>query len=117
MTRQKYDELYNFAMFIRKHKNFVSEYVNDNILHFLGYNKFMFLKEMRKTFKGCAPSSFVSQLYGQIFDCYQNKFKYIQKRLRFVRITYIGCELYSYTTKNHNKGDFKNIITENKQRH
>ena len=39
LTRQKYDELYNFAVLIQNHKNTVSKYVNDNLLHFLEYNK------------------------------------------------------------------------------
>lgn len=58
MTRQKYNELYDFANIIRNHKNIVSMYVNQNLLHFLEYNKFMFIKEMREYFKGCISSSF-----------------------------------------------------------
>ena len=115
MTRLKYNELYDFAVLIRNHKNLVSEYVNQNLLHFLEYNKFAFLKEMRERFKGYIPSSFDAQLYTQIFDCYQNKFDAIQKRLKFEQITYLGCELYKRATKKHNKGDFKKTITEKKQ--
>lgn len=115
MTRQKYNELYDFAVLIRNHKNAVSEYVNQNLLHFLEYSKFMFLKEMREHFKGCVPSSFDAQLYTQIFDFYQNKFDAIQKKLKFEHVTYLGFELYKRTTKKHNKGDFKKVITENKQ--
>ena len=115
MTRLKYNELYDFAVLTRNHKNIVSEYVNQNLLHFLEYNKFTFLKEMRKYFKGCISSSFDYQLYTQIFDCYQNKFDAIQKRLKFEHIIYIGCELYKRTTKKHNKGDFKKVISEKKQ--
>ena len=37
MTRLKYNELYDFAVLIRNHKNIVSEYVNQNLLHFLEY--------------------------------------------------------------------------------
>ena len=115
MTRLKYNELYDFALLIRNHKNTVSKYVNQNLLHFLEYNKFLFLKEMREYFKGYIPSSFDAQLYTQIFDCYQNKFDAIQKRLKFEHITYLGGELYKRTTKKHNKGDFKKVITEKKQ--
>lgn len=32
MTRLKYNELYNFAVLIRNHKNTVSEYVNQNLI-------------------------------------------------------------------------------------
>lgn len=48
LTRQKYDELHNFAVLIQNHKNIVSQYVNDNLLYFLEYNKFQFIKEMRE---------------------------------------------------------------------
>lgn len=48
MTRLKYDELYGLAVLIRNHKNIVSQYVNDNILHFLEYNNFQFMGEMRE---------------------------------------------------------------------
>ena len=115
MTRLKYNELYNFAVLIRNHKNTVSEYVNQNLLHLLEYSKFTFLKEMREYFKDCIPSSFDAQLYTHIFDCYQNKFDAIQIRLKFEHITYKGCELYKRRTKKHNKGDFKKVITEKKQ--
>lgn len=47
MTRLKYNELYGFAVLIRNHKNIVSEYVNNNLLHYFDYNKFSFLKKMR----------------------------------------------------------------------
>ena len=58
ITRLKYNELYNFAVLIRNHKNTVSQYVNDNLLHFLEYNKFSFMKEMRLLYKGILTSSF-----------------------------------------------------------
>lgn len=115
MTSLKYNELYDFAVLIRNHKNVVSEYVNQNLLNLLEYNKFQFLKEMREHFKGCIPSSFDYQLYTQIFDCYQNKFDAIQKRLKFEHIIYLGCELYKRTTKKHMKGGFKKVITQKKQ--
>ena len=82
MTHLKYNELYDFAVLISSHKNTVSEYVNINLLHYLDYNKFSFLKEMREVYKGTIPSSFDTQLYTEIFTCYQNKFDAIQKRLK-----------------------------------
>ena len=109
MTRLKYNELYDFAVLIRNHKNIVSEYVNQNLLHFLEYNKFTFLKEMREHFKGCVPSSFDAQLYTDIFDCYQNKFETIQKKLQFENITFNGFEFYKRNTKNKKKGEFKKV--------
>ena len=75
LTRQKYDELYNFAILIRNHKNVVSQYVNDNLLHFLDCTKFQFSKELKRRFKDVIPSSFYEELYTQVFTCYQNKFE------------------------------------------
>ena len=115
LTRQKYDELYDFAVLIQSHKNTVSQYVNDNLLHFLEYNKFQFLKEIRERFKGVIPSSFDAQLYTQIFDCYQNKFDAIQRKLVFDVVTFKGFEFYKRDTKKHKKGDLKKVIINKKQ--
>ena len=115
LTHQKYDELYNFAVLIRSHKNTVSQYVNGNLLHFLEYNKFQFLKEIRERFKGLIPSSFDAQLYTQVFTCYQNKFDAIQHKLVFEVVTFKGFEFYKRDTKKHKKGDLKKVILEKKQ--
>ena len=82
LTIQKYNELYDFAVVIRNHKNKVSDYVNQNLLYYLDISKFSFLKEMRGNFKGEIPSSFDAQLYTDIFDCYQNKFEAVQKKTK-----------------------------------
>jgi transposase len=115
LTTQKYSELYDFAVFIRNHKNKVSEYVNQNLLHYLEMSKFTFLKEMRDRFKGEISSSFYCQIYTDIFTTYQNKFDAIQKKLQFENITFQGFEFYKRNTKKHKKGDFKRVITEKKQ--
>ena len=115
LTRQKYDELYNFAVLIRSHKNTVSQYVNGNLLHFLKYNKFQFLKEIRERFKGVIPSSFDAQLYTQVFTCYQNKFDAIQHKLVFEVVTFKGFEFYKRDTKTHKKGDLKKVIIAKRQ--
>ena len=88
LTRQKYDELHDFAVLIQNHKNTVSQYVNGNLLHFLEYNKFQFTKEMRERFKNVIPSSFDGQLYTKVFTCYQNKFVEIQRKLVFEVVTF-----------------------------
>ena len=110
ITRQKYDKLYKFAVFIRNHKNIVSQYINDNLSHFLEYNKFQFLKEMRSHFKNVIPSSFDVQLYTEVFICYQNKFDAIQRKLVFEIYTFKGFDYYKKKTKKHEKGDFKKVV-------
>ncbi len=115
ITRQKYDELYDFAVLIRNHKNIVSRYVNENLLHYLDCTKFQFLKEMRERFKNQIPSSFDVQLYTQVFTCYQNKFEAIQRRLVFEVPILKGFEYYKRGTKKHKKGDLKRVLIEKKQ--
>ncbi len=114
LTRQKYDELYDFAVLIRNYKNIVSQRVNENLLHYLDCTKFQFLKEMITNFKGSVPSSFYTQLYTQVFTCYENKFKNIQRRLAFKLSTVKGFEYYKRDTKKHKKGDLKQVIIEKK---
>lgn len=115
LTRQKYDELHNFAVLIQNHKNDVSQHVNDNLLHYLDYNKFQFLKEMREHFKGMIPSSFDAQLYVQIFTCYQNKFDAVQRKLKFEVASFNGFDFYKRDTKKHKKGDLKKVLVDKKQ--
>ena len=115
ITRLKYNELYDFAVLIRNHKNTVSQYVNDHLFHYLEYNKFSFSKEMRLLYKGILTSSFDTQLYIQIFTCYQNKFDAIQRKLKFEASTFKGFDFYKRNTKSHKKGDFKKVILEKKQ--
>ena len=110
LTHLKYNELRAFAMTIREHKNVVSEYVNKNLFKYLDYNMFSFLKEMRNKYKGVIPSSFDKQLYEQVFTCYQNKFKAIQRKLTFEKITFVCFEYYKRNCKQHKKGDFKKVI-------
>lgn len=115
ITRQKYDELYHFAVLIRNHKNVVSQYVNDNLLYFLDCSKFQFLKEMRGYYYEVIPSSFDVQLYIHVFTCYQNKFKTIQRQLRFEIYKFIGFEFYKRCSKKHKNGGIKKIIIDKKQ--
>ena len=114
LTRQKYDELHNFAVLIRNHKNIVSQYVNENLLHYLECTKFQFSKEMRTKFKGSVPSSFYEQIYTQVFICYQNKFEAIQRKLIFEISVFKGFEYYKRDAKKHKKGDLKRVLNEKK---
>ena len=115
ITRLKYDTLYDFAVLIRNHKNKVSEHVNENLLYYLDCSKFQFMKEMREQFKGVISSSFDAQLYTHVFTCYQNKFKAIQRKLKFEVHELNGFEFYQRDTKNHKKGDLKRVIFKKKQ--
>ena len=112
LTRQKYDELYAFAVMLRDHKNTVSEHVNTNLEHYLEYSKLDFLKEMRAMYKDDIPSSFDVQLYTQVFNCYQNKFEAIRKHLDFEIVKFKGFEFYKRDTKKNKKGDLKKVLTE-----
>lgn len=111
LTRQKYDELYDFAIMLRNHKNKVSDYVNSNLEHYLDYSKLDFLKEMRARYKDVIPSSFDYQLYTQVFESYQNKFDAVRKHLGFEVVNFVGFEFYKRDSKNNKKGDLKKVVT------
>ena len=115
LTTQKYNELYDFAVFIRNHKNKVSEHVNQNLLHYLEMSKFSFMKEIRDIFSSELSSSFYNQIYTDIFTAYQNKFEAVQKKLKFENITFQGFEFYKRNTKNKKKGEFKKVKLNKKQ--
>ena len=103
MTRLKYNKLYNFAVLARNHKNTVSEYVNDRLFHYIEYNKFQFLKEMRLLYKDIISSSFDVQVYTQVFTCYQNKLEAIQHKLKFEASVFKGFDFYKRSIKKHKK--------------
>lgn len=115
LTSLKYDELIGFSINIRDHKNTVSEYVNSNLRKYLDYKRLDFIKEMRAIYYGVIPSSFDYQLYGEVYDSYQNKFDAVKKHLKIEVIHYLGIELYKRTTKKHKQGEFKSIKKETKQ--
>ena len=72
---------------------------------------------MIERFKDVIPSSFYTQLYTQVFICYQNKFDAIQRKLVFEVATFKGFEFYKRNTKKHKKGDLKKVIVDKKQTH
>ena len=115
ITRLKYDELYDFAVLIRNHKNTVSQYVNENIFYYIECNKFQFLNEMRAKFKGVISSSFYDRLYTDVFTCYQNKFKALQRKLQFEAVEFNGFEFYKRDSKYHKMGELKGVIIKKKQ--
>lgn len=115
LTRSKYDELYTVAVNLRDLKNEVSRLVNNNLLYYLEFSKLDFIKEMRKTFPDRISSCFDAQLYIQLFTNYQNKFNSILRKIQFQKITFKGFELYKRSSKDHKKGDLKNILFDRTQ--
>lgn len=110
LTRLKYDELRNFAIQLREHKNTVSQLVNSNLLKYLDYSKFDFMKEMRSNYKGTVASSFDAELYTQVLTCYKNKFSAIDYRLKFQVRIFKGFERYKRNTSKHKKGKLKKVL-------
>ena len=110
LTKQKYNELHDFAVYLRNFKNQLSLEINNNLLRYLDISPLNFVTQMRKKYKGFISSSFDKQLYEQVFTCYQNKFKAVQKKLTFEKIAFVGFEYYKRNSKKHNKGDFKKVI-------
>ncbi len=115
LTRSKYDELYTVAVNLRDFKNEVSKLVNSDLLHYLDYSALSFVTEMRKAFPDRISSCFDKQVYTQVFTNYQNKFDAILRKIQFQKITFKEFELYKRNTKNHRKGDLKNILFDRTQ--
>lgn len=115
LTKSKYDELYTVAVNLRDFKNEVSKMVNDNLLHYLDFSCLSFVTEMRKAFQNEISSCFDKQVYTQVFTNYQNKFDAILRKIQFQKITFKGFELYKRNTKDHKKGDLKNILFDKTQ--
>ena len=115
LTRSKYDELYTVAVNLRDFKNEVSKLVNSDLLHYLDYSALNFVTEMRKAFPDRISSCFDKQIYSQVFTNYQNKFDAILRNIQFQKITFKGFELYKHNSKNHKKGDLKNILSDRTQ--
>ena len=115
LTHSKYDELYAVAVNIRDFKNEVSKLVNDNLLHYLNYSALNFVTEMRKAFPDRISSCFDKQVYTQVFTNYQHKFDAVLRKIQFQKITFKVFELYKLNTKDHKKGDLKNILFDRTQ--
>ena len=115
LTRSKYDELYTVAVKLRDFKNEISKLVNSDLLHYLDYSSLNFVTEMRKAFPDRISSCFDKQVYSQVFTNYQNKFDAILRKIQFQKITFKGFELYKRNTKDHKKGDLKNILYDRTQ--
>ena len=115
LTRSKYDELYAVAVNLRDFKNEVSKLVNSDLLHYLDYSALSFVTKMRKAFTDRISSCFDKQVYTQVFTNYQNKFEAILRKIQFQKITFKGFELYKRNSKDHRKGDLKNILFDREQ--
>ena len=115
LTKEKFNELHNYALKLRDVKNQLSKFISNNLLSYIEMKPLQFVTYIRNNKLFDIPSSFDKQLYTQVFICYQNKFNAIRKRLKFEQKAYLGCELYKRTTKKYKKGDFKKVITEKKQ--
>ncbi len=115
LTRSKYDELYAVAVKLRDFRSEVSQLVNNNLLYCLDFSKLDFIKEMRKIFPNKVSSCFDAQQYIQVHKDYQNKFNAILRNIEFKKIIFKGFELYKRSSKNHKKGDLKQVITETSQ--
>lgn len=115
LTRQKYDELRNFAVYLLNIRNQISQEINANILSYLEVNKFAFVTDMRKKFVGKLSSSFDKHQYFQMLDAYKKKFKAIQRKLDFETRSFKGFEYYKRDTKKAKKGDLKKVAFDKKK--
>ena len=110
LTREKYNELHNFAVYLREFKNKISQELSADVFSYLDMNKFEFITLMRQRHNGEVLSSFDKQIYVQVLDAYKNKFEAIQKKLDFEVASFQGFEFYKRDTKKNKKGDLKKVI-------
>lgn len=94
---------------MNKIKNEISQEVSSNLLFYLDMSKFDFHKYLLPKIKDKVVSHFTNQLLDDIYTAYQNKFKGINRRIKFEQIYDYKFTYYKKNTKNHNKGDFKGI--------
>lgn len=111
LTREKYNELHTYAVYLRDYKNKLSELVSSNLLFFLDMKKLEFLKYIRNNFEIKINSNFDSHAIIDVFNAYENKFEALVNKLSFEKVDFQGFDFYKRKTKNHNKGDFKKVIT------
>lgn len=109
LTREKYNELYNHAVYLRGFKNKLSLYVNGDVFTYLEMTKFEFLKHMRSNFEK-VNSNFDSHAITVVYNAYENKFEAIKKRLDFEVKTFQGFEFYKRDTKKKKKGELKKVV-------
>ena len=114
LSDTKYQEIYDFAVYLNKIKNEISKEVNQNLLFYLEMSKFDFQKYLLPEIKDRVPSNFVKQLLDDVYTSYQNKFDGINRRIKFEQIYDFQINLYKKKTKEHNKGDFKGISKKTK---
>ena len=107
LSDTKFTKLKDLAVELNLHKNKVSVEVSKDLGLFMEINPNKFVTFMRTKYYGIVGSNFDSQLYKDIFIKYDNKFKQIQKKLIFKKLTFEGFEFYKRKTKNKQKGDFK----------
>lgn len=114
LSDTKYQEIYDFAVYLNKIKNEISKEVNQNLLFYLDMSKFDFQKYLLPEIKDRVPSNFVKQLLDDVYIAYQNKFEGINRRIKFEKVYDFQINLYKKKTKEHNKGDFKGISKKTK---
>ena len=109
LTREKYNELYDYAVYLRDYKNSLSETVSSNLLFFLEMNKFEFVTYMRANAEK-VNSNFDKHSIEDVYVAFQNKFNALKDKLVFDKVEFKGFEYYKKNTKKHKKGDLKKVI-------
>lgn len=114
LTECKYNQLYNFALQLRNHKQNISIEFNKNVEYYLEMGKFGFITYMRKKFPGLISGYFDGSLYGQIFDSYKNRYEQFVSKIKFVYRKFQEFQLYKKDCKSGKKGTLNYIKYKNK---
>ena len=110
LTDRKYGLLFKRAISLRDVRNELSLLVNSDLMKYLSMSKIDFQKAMLPLIKDRIHSNFTKQVCDDVFNCYQNRFSAIQKRMMFEKVKSLEMTFYKRNTKDKKKGDPKGII-------
>lgn len=107
ITRSKYDEVMGLAIVLRDVRNELSQMVSDATLSYLEMSKIDFQKAMLPIIKDKVHSNFTKQLCDDVYISYQNRFKQIRDKMKFLGNISFKIEYYKRNTKKHKICDVK----------
>lgn len=110
LTILKYNELYNYALYLLEWRNRISKEVNDNLLKCVEMSPMKFISYMRNLHQGEISSNFDKHLYRLVIDCYRSKFDNMKHKMEFSQRDFKGFEYFKRDCKSGKKGQLKKIL-------
>lgn len=121
-TKQKTDTIYSTAEFIRLAKNSLSIFIHKHLYDIFWqpnknlcygsigeYNCSKFVNDSDISYYKELNSCFVTESHRDVYTCYERKYNQVTQSISFYTISKWEPEFYEKNTKNHKKGDLKDI--------